>query len=236
MNTTSYRRLVVLVLVAAAGFGAITLGAAREAAAETISLRSGNAPLGSPDPQINMLVGVGATALSATPFSAADFAAACSGRPAVVMSPHPAWLQQLACDPLAKWIGQDVAGTPASAMYCQNFTVQTCCIQSAFLNFCWSGDDALGDGIYGGPNLDGVYINGVPVAPSINTGSYATQTVSGPVNITSLLHCGNNQLQIYNRDAALVVSGIVYSAMIDISECSVPTDAQSFGSIKSLYR
>lgn len=214
----------------------LALGAANPAAAETVTLRSGNAPIGNPDPQINMWVGAGATALSAAPFTPAEFAAACTGHPAIVINPHPAWLQQLACDPQARWIGTDPVGTPASALYCQNFTVQTCCIQSAKMNFCWSGDDALGDGIYGGPNLDGVYINGVAVSPSINTGSYAVETQVGGVDVTALLQCGNNQLQIYNRDAAFVISGVIYSATIDIVGCVVPTEATTFSRIKSLYR
>lgn len=205
-------------------------------AAEVVVLRSGNAPVGNPDPQINLLAGSGATPLSALPFTAADFSAACGGRSAIVINPHPAWLQQLACDPQARWIGVDPFGTPTSALYCQAFDVKTCCIQSAILNFCWAGDDALGDGIYGGPNLDGVYINGVPVAPSINTGSYAAQTQVGGVDVASLLHCGTNYLQIYNRDAALVISGIVYSAMIDITECAVPTQSTTIGQVKAIYR
>lgn len=225
-----------LCIAAIFGFCAFTFGGAQPASAEVVVLRSGNAPIGSPDPQINMLVGSGATALSANPFTPAEFAAACSGHPAIVIPAHPAWLQQLPCDPLAQWIGTDPVGTPASALYCHTFNVQTCCIQSAWLNFCWSGDDALGDGIYGGPNLDGVYINGVAVTPSINTGSYAVPTQTGPIDVTALLQCGTNQLQIYNRDAALVVSGIIYNAVIDISECSVPTEAETFGGIKSLYR
>lgn len=199
-------------------------------------LRSGNAPIGNPDPQINMLVGAGATPLSLTPFVAGDFAAACAGRPALVINPHPAWLQQLPCDLQAQWIGTDPVGTPASALYCHNFNVQTCCIEAAFMNFCWATDDALGDGIYGGPNLDGVYINGVAVSPSINTGNYAAQTLSGLVDVKALLHCGNDQLQVYNRDAALIVSGVIYRATIDIVECAVPTTGPSFGTIKSLYR
>lgn len=214
----------------------VVLGGAVTATAETIVLRSGNAPVGSPDPQINMLVGTGATPLSASPFTAADFSAACNGRPAIVINPHPAWLQQLPCDPLARWIGTDPVGTPASALYCQAFDVETCCIHSAILNFCWSGDDALGDGIYGGPNLDGVYINGVAVTPSINTGSYAVPTTVSGIDVTSLLQCGPNQLQIYNRDAALVVSGVIYTATIDITECVVPSRTSTFGAIKLLYR
>lgn len=212
------------------------IGLSGVASAELVSLRSGNAPVGGPDPQINMLVGSGGTALSAAPFGPADFAAACSGGSAIVINPHPAWLQQLPCDPLAQWIGTDPFGTPASALYCQAFDVQTCCIQKALMTFCWSGDDAIGDGIYGGPNLDGVYLNGVAVTPSINTGSYAAETVAGPTDVAALIHCGTNYLQVYNRDAAFVISGIIYSMTIDISGCTVPGETQSFGAIKTLYR
>jgi hypothetical protein len=214
----------------------LALASSLAVAAEVINLRSGNAAIGNADPQINALVGLGATPLSASLFTAADFAAACGPRSAVVIAPHPAWLAQLACDPLAQWIGTDAVASPASALYCQPFDVQTCCIESAVLTFCWAGDDALGDGIYGGPNLDGVYINGVAVTPSINTGSYAAQTTAGPLDVTALLHCGSNQLQVYNRDAAILVSGVIYSAVIDITECAVPTESNSFSNVKSLYR
>ena len=223
-------------IAAAVALCALALGSGSAAKAEVVVLRSGNAPIGNPDPQINMLVGSGATPLSASLFTAADFGAACSGRPALVITPHPAWAQQLSCDLQAQWIGTDPVGTPASALYCHNFNVQTCCIQSAKMNFCWSADDVIGDDIYGGPNLDGVYINGIPVSPSIAGGNYATPTQSGPVDITALLHCGNNQLQVYNRDAAFVISGVIYRATIDIVECSVPTTGPSFGTVKSLYR
>jgi hypothetical protein len=206
-----------------------SVGITAASATEVVTLRSGNGPVGSPDPQINMLVGAGATALSPLPFSAADFAAACGGRSALVINAHPAWLQTLPCDPLARWIGTDPVGTPASALYCQSFDVQTCCIKSATMSFCWASDDALGDGIYGGPNLDGVYINGVAVTPSINTGNYAAPTQSGPIDVTALLHCGSN------RDAALVVSGVIYTVTIDIEECPVATEHTSFGRIKALY-
>ncbi len=215
--------------------GLLWLGDA--SAAELITLRSGNALPGNPDPQISLLLGTGGAALSANPFTSADFAAACGPRSAVVITtPIGPWLQQLACDPLARWVGTDALATPASGLYCQNFDVETCCIESAVLSFCFSTDDALGDGIYGGPNLDGVYLNGVAVTPSINTGSYATETQVGPVDVTGLIACGSNQLQVYNRDAALVVSGVIYSATIDITECAVPTEDSSFGSVKSLYR
>ncbi len=212
-----------------------TAGVSPAAAAEVVVLRSGNAPQGNPDPQINMLVGTGGTPLSPLLFGPSDFAAACGGRPALVIPAYPAWLQQLPCDPLAQWIGTDPVGTPASALYCQTFDVATCCIHSATMTFCWATDDALGDGIYGGPNLDGVYINGVPVSPSITAGSYAVPNTAGGIDVSSLIHCGANQLQVYNRDAAFVVSGVIYSVTIDITDCTVPTRPATFGLLKSLY-
>ncbi len=209
---------------------------ADDAASETVTVRSGNAPIGNPDPLINMLVGPGGAALSAAAFTTGDFAAACGGADAMVIAGHPAWLQQLPCDPQARWIGIDPVGTPASTFYCQNFVVHTCCITSATLDFCWAADDAIGDLIYGGPNPDGVYVNGVAVTPGINGGNYAVASQSGPVDVTPLLHCGDNQLQVYNRDAGFAISGVIYSATFDIVECTVPNEDLSFGQIKSLYR
>ncbi len=78
-------------------------------AVETITLRSGNAPANQPDPNITMLTGTPGGALSPNPFTPADFAAACSGPNATVTVPISVWLQQLACDPLAQWIGIDCA-------------------------------------------------------------------------------------------------------------------------------
>ncbi len=126
------------------------------AAVETVTLRSGNAPAYSPDPSITLISGGGGGALSPNPFTAADFAAACSGPTnATVTVPLSVWLQQLPCDPLAQWIGIDAFNSPGSALYCHAFDIQTCCIESATLRFCWSADDNLGDALYGGANPDG---------------------------------------------------------------------------------
>jgi hypothetical protein len=132
--------------------------------------------------------------------------------------------------------GIDALNSPGSALYCQSFDIQTCCIESATLSFCWSADDNLGDALYGGANPDGVYLNGVAVSPSITGGSYATETQVGPVDVTSLVQCGVNQLQVYNRDAGFAVSGVIYSATLDITECASPVEGSSWGNIKALYR
>lgn len=237
MRTISFKRserLVLSALAVAALQIAIGFGAAL--ANEVIVLRSGNAAPGNPDPNITMLVGSGGAPLSAAPFTAAEFDAACSGPNAIVTPGFSAWLQHLPCDPQAQWIGIDAFNTPASALYCYEFQVETCCIELAMLNFCWATDDALGDpAAWGGGNPDGVYLNGVAVNPSIFGGNYAAETVAA-ADVTSLLQCGTNRLQIYNRDAGFVVSGVIFSATLDIRECTVPVDQSSWGAIKSLYR
>lgn len=224
---------IVLIVIA----GPAWLGAGAAQASEVIVLRSGNATPGNPDPAIRMLVGAGGAPLSLVPFTSAEFDAACAGPNAIVTTGFSSWLPQLACDPDAQWIGIDAFNTPASALYCYEFEVETCCIEYAALSFCWATDDALGDpAAWGGGNPDGVYLNGVAVSPSIFGGSYAAETIAPTTDVTGLLQCGTNRLQIYNRDAGFVVSGVLFSATLDIRECTVPVDASSWGAIKSLYR
>jgi hypothetical protein len=214
--------------------GALIAGTA--AASEVIVLRSGNAPAGNPDPFINMYVGAGGAPLSANPFTPSDFAMACDGTDAIVISqPTSAWAQHLDCDPEAQWIGIDAFATPASALYCQPFEIQTACIERAALTVCWATDDALGDSLFGGPNPAGVYVNGVAVSPMITGGNYATQTQSILTDVTSLVSPGMNYLQIYNRDAGFSVSGVIYSATLEIFECTVPTESTTWGEVKSLF-
>ena len=204
-------------------------------ASELVTLRSGNGPIGTLDPGITFLSGAGGTPLSPLPFTAADFAAACGGPNAAIVPNYSAWGASLPCDPLAQWIAVDFNWGAVSTLYCQPFDVETCCIERATLSFCWMADDALGDGIYGGPNLDGVYLNGVAVSPSINTGNYATETTAS-ADVTGLIQCGSNSLQVYVRDAGFSVTGVIYSASLDIHECVVPVEESTWGSVKSLYR
>lgn len=228
LNNNSVGRILVVAL-------AFTVIAA-SASAETIVLRSGGATVGNPDPNTTVLVGSGGALLSLVPFTANDFAAACSGTSAIVCQGPSVWAPQLPCDPMAQWIGIDAFATPASAMYCQNFNVETCCIGRATLDFCWVADDVLGDTYAGGPNPAGVYINGVAVTPLIEGGNYATETIAGGVDVTNLLHCGNNQLSIYNRDLGFTVSGVMFSATLEVLDCEVSSESSSWGSVKALYR
>jgi hypothetical protein len=205
---------------------------------EIVVLRSGNAAIGLPDPFISMKVGVAGTPLSPIPFSAADFDDACTGSSAVVLQPHPAWPAQLTSDPLAQWIGVDALRSPASALYCYNFDIETCCIDHATLSFSWIIDDHLGDYPLGsGPNPNGVYLNGVAVSPGI-FGGWAGYGGVPPVvaDVGGLLHCGSNRLEVYNRDVWYGASGVIFSARIEVDECAIPTERTSWGEIKSIYR
>jgi hypothetical protein len=225
--------LIALALIASV----VALCAVPASANEVIVLRSGNAPAGNPDPYINMFVGTGGVPLSPNPFTASDFGQACDGPDAMVIlqPPAPPWAQHLDCDLEAQWIGTDILATPASALFCQPFDIQTTCIQRATLSVCWATDDVLGDSLYGGPNPAGVYVNGVAVSPMITGGNYATQTMSLTTDVTSLVSTGTNYLQIYNRDVAFSVSGVIYSATLDITECIVPTETTTWGEVKSLF-
>ena len=92
---------------------------ATSAGALTLSVRSGNAPAGNPDPLIRRLdLATSCGAGYPTPFAAAEFTAASAGPAAVVLSfIHPAWLPSMQCDALAAWVGTDANATPLSALY-----------------------------------------------------------------------------------------------------------------------
>lgn len=214
----------------------VSLGAGTAAATEVIVLRSGNAAVGNPDPYISMLAGAGGAPLSANPFTTADFDQACDTTLAIVTQPHPLWLQHLECDPVAQWIGIDPIATPGSALFCYTFRIGTECIEQANLSFCWASDDNIGDALGGGPNPDGVYLNGVAVSPSIFGGNYASDTVAPLTDVTSLVAPGTNRLEVYNRDLGFAVSGVIFSATLEIEACSTPAENTTWGQVKSLFQ
>jgi hypothetical protein len=230
MNHTVKRSLSVLLLVTA-----IAAAMAAPVLSETINMRSGGGyAYGQNDPAWTYLIGPAGAALSAAPFTAADFTAALSGPQSVVVPPYGSfWLASLLCDSQAQWISVDAAAGPATALYGQTFGVQTCCIAQAILKFCWASDDNIGDQLYGGANPMGVYLNGV--ALPITGGSYATED-GASIDVTGIIHCGQNEIHVYNRDAAFVVTGVMFSVNIDILSCPVSTEQSTWGSIKALYR
>jgi hypothetical protein len=206
---------------------------AAQAGALTLTLRSGGAPAGSPDPLVKQYV-VASTCSAGYPtaFTNAEFTAALSAPPAIVLSyVHPAWIPGITCDPLAKWIGTDPNATPMSVLYALEFNVpDPCCIQTAKLDFCWAQDDVLGDTV----NPDGLFLNQTPL-PAVSGGSYATESMVGGIDITNILHCGTNTLHIYNRDLACAVSGVLFSATLSINECTVPVTPSTWSNVKSLF-
>jgi hypothetical protein len=154
--------------------------------------------------------------LRSSAFTAADFAAAQAGAPAVVVTPDPNWIASLPADPQAQWIAVDSNRTDRSILFAQRFDLPCRPLEgSVQLTFYWAVDDHLGDpasGQYAGPNISGVYINGVPLnisGPGISAQS--TATVSVPA---SILNPGANWLYVYVRDTHCVAAGVIYSATL----------------------
>ena len=229
MRFVSRRSSAAMLLVA---FALITVTSA--AGAAVVNLRSGNAAPGNPDPAITMLALPGNCGTGfPVAFSAADFAAAAGGPPAIVESfIHPAWGPTLPCDPAAQWIGTNAQASPQSALFAQRFDLPApCCYSKAFLHFCWQADDALGDAV----NPAGIYINGTPIL-AVAAGNYLTPTSVSGIDVSQMLHCGPNYLYVYNRDIACAVSGTIYTATFDLVECIDPVQPSSWGSIKATYR
>ena len=154
--------------------------------------------------------------LKSSTFTAADFAAAQAGASAVVVTPYPGWISSLPADPQAQWIAVNAFRLDRSALFAQRFDLPCRPLEgSVQLTFHWAVDDFLGDpasGQYAGPNISGVYINGVPLnisGPGYNFQS--TATVSVP---SSILNPGANYLYVYMRDAGCDVAGVIYSATL----------------------
>lgn len=162
-----------------------------------------------------------AAPVQATPFVAADFAATIAGAPATVITPNPAWMGGAVAplsDPLARWINFGPFAAAGSALYAVPFFVTSATIPNATLTVEGGVDDALGDALFGGPNFDGLYINNLPsgletlLPGDFNFGVPTTHTQ----NITSKIAPGQNYLFFYQRDAGAGVSGLIFSATIEI--------------------
>lgn len=220
--------------IAALTSAALMLAAGHAAAVEVITLRSGQVA-GSPGfaGQSDDIVTVHPNsppggAVSPSPFTATDFAAAASGAAAKVINPHPAWTSGIS-DPLARWINWQadlqinsdgtVSGTgygsPGSALYAVPFVVTTPLATSATLQLELAVDDALGDWFVSGPNPDGLYVNGLTTG--YQGGNYASPTLHTQ---TIPVSTGLNYLYFYQRDLGVLVSGLIFSATI-----TVPTPA-----------
>jgi len=198
-----------------------------------ITVRSGNGSIGQPDGEITFVAGGSLFPLSNSAFTSADFADARNGPNALVVGQrNPAWAQ-LNADPQAEWIGADPAALPASALYAMDFQVGVQNITNATVDFHWNVDDKLGDvdgnGDPTGPNPIGVYINGTPLDMSFSGGGLSSQS-SASADVTSLLNTGQNQLYVYNRDTAAIISGVIFSATFNVIPAP-PTGALALSGI-----
>src|SRR4249920_1541920 len=74
------------------------------------------------DPSWTYSSGPAGLPLSASPFTAADFAAALSGPNAVVVPPYGGfWLPTLSCNDRAVWISVDANRGPATTLFAHEF-------------------------------------------------------------------------------------------------------------------
>jgi hypothetical protein len=199
---------------------------------EIITLRSGQVgglpgAVGQPDDIVRCMPGnpPGAPVLGSV-FTAGDFSAAAGGAPAHVINPYtPFWTPGIS-DPQARWINFDGMfynpdGTPGSGygvsgscLYAVPFTITTVGITSATISLEYAVDDYLGDALNGGPNGTGLYVNGISTGYS--GGSFATPTFTTQ-NITAMVSTGTNYLYLYQRDAGVVVSGLIFSATVTVT-------------------
>lgn len=221
MNTKILTAVAVLVCVGAA------------ANAEVIVLRSGQVGglpgfAGQPDDTVRYLNNnPPGAAISPTPFTPADFNGALTGAPATVINAHPAWTPGIS-DPAARWInfhadltpqpdgtmGGTGYGSPGSCLYAVPFYVNTVTATGGFLNMEFAVDDNGGDLIFGGGNPAFLYINGVSTGYS--GGNYGASTFHSQFIPFSQ---GWNTIYLYQRDAGVLVSGLIFSITIDV----VPT-------------
>jgi hypothetical protein len=203
------------VLVAAASFLFVAptpAAAQRSVGYQCLDLRSGG------DQGITFLAAQGPMVpLLTTPFGQRTFADACGGLPAAQVTSTSSWLPSLSADPAARWISVNPVRTPRSTLFCHSFQVPACTVQWASLQFWFAADDQLGDPA-GGPNPIGVYLNDQPL-PGFFGGSYGAQTYLFHGNIAPFLVPGTNRLQIYQRDVAASLGGVIYSARICYLPC-----------------
>lgn len=176
----------------------------------------------------------------ATPFTPGDFAQACAGPNATVITPAaPPWALDLPCDPAARWISSSLVpgscyGAAVSALYCATFPSE--CVRADSIRICWSVDDFLGDypPTYPGPNTGGIYVNGVDLGPAFSGPGSSPQYTAVAYNVP--LTIGANSLSVYQRDAGCGLGGLILSATV-YTDCGiVPVEKTNWGTMKSVFR
>ena len=178
---------------------AVVIARADGVAARAIVVRSGNAPIGSLDPQVRYLAGRPACPLRLAPFTPTDFSDACAGPQATVVTNHPAWIGGLTTDPLARWVALDESWGQGRGLYCQHFNLPALPSCGASLDLAYAGDDSIGDtwpdscGTPGSaPNPVGMYLNGQPLIPPGGwpTGGFTFETTVTIADVRAMLVLG----------------------------------------------
>ncbi|QYK48190.1 MAG: hypothetical protein KF838_15535 [Phycisphaeraceae bacterium] len=159
--------------------------------------------------------------VSAAAFTATDFAATASGAAARVVNPQGAWMGGAVAplsDPLARWINYAESGgygPSGSVLYAVPFWINTTSITSATLTMEGGVDDVLGDWYSGGPNPDGLYVNGFLTGYQYQGFNFAYATTHTQ-SITTMVSPGLNYLYFYQRDIGYGAGGIIFSATIEV--------------------
>jgi hypothetical protein len=208
----------------------LAISAGSASASQIINLRSGQVGgfpgvAGQPDDIVTWRPGTpGGAPASGSVFGGADFTGANTGAPALVINPASVWTPGIS-DPLARWINWDGYfvnpdgspgtgnGVAGSVLYAVPFVVTTSSVTFANIKLEFAVDDYLGDSLFGGPNPDGFYVNGIPTGYS--GGNYGSPTIHNQ-NITAMVNPGLNYLYLYQRDAGFGVSGLIFSARIKV--------------------
>lgn len=166
----------------------------------------------------------------ATPFAAADFAAAQAGPSAYTKAPLMIGNQNVyavslfAPYPQAQWVNYTPNLLGAQSMlYAMPFQLTTAGITSGSLNIKWAVDDYLGDPA-NDPNPIGVYLNGQPVPSAISGGDKQILTTVTDLNVGPLLQTGQNWLYLYQRDNGGNANGAA-GLMFGVTITAVPEPA-----------
>lgn len=204
----------VLVLIAVPAFGG------------TITLQSGNGPVGGTDSRVTMLVGPANGGFGVV-FDSSHFAAALSGPPAFVSPANGAWKAHLDPDPSAEWLTTRFISGPGvwsdTALFAISFDLGAAPIQSASLDFHFLVDNDLGDAFN-----EGLFLNGLPIPGTRLTGQSTSHFQADhafiDLDLSSLVHAGTNTLFVYqfDRDGP---SGLQFSATVRYQAVPLPAAA-----------
>jgi len=144
-----------------------------------------------------------------SPFTAANFVAAQTGKSAFVLTSTPYYITSLPSGPGAVWLGTNsTAGTNVgdTALYAVSFNI-TDPFSSAALNLYYAVDNELG-----GKNA-GIYLNGIALPSSTGIGTFNNQFDYTDASVAADLVQGTNWLYL---DAVNLgdPAGLIFSATI----------------------